>query len=115
MPFLAGSTLRVLLIVHRRQDDRTTHKGRCEGADWVSHRTLVQSLASCEDASSRAIGSLVSTGFIEIVDEAGKVLATSRARKTAFQGRYYRTGPVSLKDGALPLSRSLKEVATQER
>lgn len=93
LPTLKDTQVRVLFIVLRQTLGRSgAEPGGIKAADWLTHSQLRERTGRASEAVSSAVDVLVRRGLIEVVDAAGRAVATPAERR-AHRGRlYYRPG-----------------------
>jgi protein-tyrosine-phosphatase len=97
MPALKDTELRVLLCVLRQ----TRVIGRERDSAWLTHTELCRRTGRASEAVSAATAALTERGLLEVLDERGNALTTTRERQLAPGRRYYRvSGTLALRKGA---------------
>jgi hypothetical protein len=78
---LPEAQARLLLLVSRQTLGFTAGPGKRRAVARLSHAQIGVRIGRSSTAISQAIESLVSQGYLEVVDAEGRLLATGRARQ----------------------------------
>jgi hypothetical protein len=94
MPYVRDTEFRILVIIARQTLGwLNPHTGKRKQMDWLTQSQLKRRTGRASEAISHAIEVLVRRGFIEVVDNSGKIFRSAKERRRCTKNLYYRLAP----------------------